>query len=244
MKEQIINAETRLQQEEQLQKNLGYEFKDVHLLTQALMHTSWANEHQMDGLNNERLEFLGDAVLELCITDALYQRYPGLREGALTEMRSRLVGEVELARLGRELGIDKALLLGKGEESNAGRERDSMIADALEAVLAAIYKDADFERVSQVVNRIYREHWEDACQQGAKKDAKSRLQELCQKIYKETPSYFRMGQSGPDHAKTFEVKLVLPDGQEFVGIEKSAKRAEHAAALLALDAMKKDNLTH
>ncbi|MBD5641237.1 MAG: ribonuclease III [Desulfovibrio sp.] len=213
----------------------------MQLLTHALMHSSWANEHQMEGLNNQRLEFLGDAVLELCITDELYHRYPQFREGALTEIRARLVSEAELARLGRELGIDKALLLGRGEEHNAGRDRDSIIADAFEAVLAAIYEDGGIESARKVVKWVYRKRWEEASRLETKKDAKSRLQELCQKLYRETPNYIRLGQSGPDHAKTFEVKLILPDGQEFVGLEKSAKRAEHAAAALALETFKNAN---
>lgn len=233
MKENQVCA--RSQWSELLEKNLGYLFREKQLLTHALMHASWANEHDMDGLNNERLEFLGDAVLELCVTEELYRRYPALREGALTEIRSRLVSEQELAKLGRKLGIDCALLLGVGEEKNSGRCRDSTIADAFEAVLAAVFKDGGFESARQVVQHVYKDLWPATYHIADKQqDAKSRLQQLCQKRFKKTPTYYRIEESGPDHEKAFRVKLVLPDGREFMGYERSAKRAEHAAAALAL----------
>lgn len=219
---------------DRLQMRLGYEFKNPSLLTHALMHPSWANEHQMDELNNQRLEFLGDAVLELCISDELYQRYPALREGKLTETRSRLVSERELAKLASSLNLGSVLLLGKGEENNGARKRDSTLADAFEAVLAAIYKDGGIEAARNVMLKLYQNEWEKAVAPEKKKDAKSSLQELCQKLFKKLPVYARIGESGPEHEKMFEVCLTLPDGSKYHGRDKSARLAEHAAAASAL----------
>lgn len=220
-----------------LESRLGHVFKDRHLLVSALTHSSWANEAGRPGDHNERLEFLGDAVLELCVSSELYRRFPESREGDLTRMRAHLVSTVSLAALAVELGIDQALLLGRGEESQGGRQRENILADAVEAVLAAIYADGGFASAAQAVGRIFAPHWPEALREPQVKNAKSRLQETTQRLFKDCPVYALVGASGPEHAKVFEVCLTLPDGREFFARNSSCKKAEQDAAAHALQAL-------
>lgn len=222
----------RVQQE--LQERLGYEFKKTAGLALALTHTSWANENDGAQNHNQRLEFLGDAVLELCVSDELYRRFPAAREGVLTEIRARLVSEPTLARLAIQLGLNKALRLGKGEEQQEGRKKDSLLADVFEAILAAVYKDGGLEAAAGVVSKMYEDLWDNVPRAGREKDPKSRLQEECQKRYKALPVYSLRNIEGPEHARIFTVRVLLPDGTEFSGTESSAKKAEQAAAASAL----------
>lgn len=217
-----------------LQEKLGYQFESPDRLELALTHTSWANEHNGGGAHNQRLEFLGDAVLELCVSDEIYRRFPQAREGAMTETRSRLVSEPALAELARYLGLDRAILLGRGEERQEGREKDSLLADAFEAVLAAIYVDGGFFAARKVVARLYEDLWPESVDARKKKDPKSLLQEKCWKLFRQSPVYTQLEASGPAHARIFDVKLVLPDGREFLGRESSSKKAEQDAATKAL----------
>lgn len=221
-----------------VEEKLGYIFKNKELLALALTHTSWANEHGRENYHNQRLEFLGDAVLELCISDELYRRYPQAREGRMTEMRSNLVSEPFLADLARKLGLDHTIRLGKGEDRQFGRSKDSVLSDAFEAVLAAIYEDGGLKAAREIVAKIYKDLWPCAEREPKARDPKSSLQEICQKIYKSAPVYALLGTSGPEHAKIFEVKLTLPNGKEFVANESSCKKAEQSAAAKAIAAMK------
>lgn len=220
---------------QQLQRDIPYQFSQVKLLEEAMTHSSYANEQQAGVPHNERLEFLGDAVLELCISQVLYRRFPETREGELTAMRSRLVNQDTLARLAREVHIDKCIVLGKGEEAQGGRERDSLLSDAFEALLGAIFLDGGFARTSEVVEGLFAPLWPSRSGKVKSKDAKSRLQELTQQLFKDRPVYALMGSMGPEHDKVFTVRLELPDNRFFTADGSSVKRAEQAAAQMALD---------
>lgn len=214
---------------------LGYSFNDSNLLLNAITHSSWANEHESAARHNERLEFLGDAVLELCVSAELFRRFPDAREGALTEMRARLVGARPLAALARSLGLDRCLRLGRGEESQGGRGRDALLSDALEAIFGAVYLDGGHDAACRVVERVFGRHWAGVAESVPGKDFKTRLQEATQRMYKERPVYALVGSSGPEHAKRFDVRLELPDGRSFTASGPSLKRAEQEAARVALE---------
>lgn len=218
-----------------LENRLGHVFVQPELLDLALTHSSWANEHGRAQQHNERLEFLGDAVLGVCISRELYLRFPQEREGMLTKIRSQLVSEKFLARLAREIQLDLLLKLGNGEETQGGRSRDSVLSDAMEAVLAALYLDGGLDAVARSVARLYATHWPQKIQNPVEKDAKSELQEILSKRYQVQPVYADLASTGPDHAKQYEVVLRLPNGFTFVARGSSRKRAEHEAARKALD---------
>ena len=217
-----------------LQKDIPYRFGQVKLLVAAMTHSSYANEQQDEVEHNERLEFLGDAVLELCISEELYRRFPGIREGDLTAMRSHLVNQESLARLARKIGLDKSIILGRGEEAQGGRERASLLSDAFEALLGAIFLDGGFEAARATVRRLFEESWPDQEVRPKSKDGKSRLQEVTQQLFKARPVYSLINSEGPEHDKRFRVRLELPEGTIFIGEGSSMKRAEQAAAHAAL----------
>lgn len=219
---------------EQLQRDIPYRFRQVKLLQTAMTHSSFANERQSGGEHNERLEFLGDAVLELCISKALYLHFPDAREGELTAMRSRLVNQEALAQLARAIGIERAILLGKGEESQGGRDRAALLSDAFEALLGAIFLDGGFARTFSVVEKLFRDLWPEQEGKPKSKDNKSGLQEILQQLFKARPVYSLVGSAGPEHDKIFTVRLELPDGTEFIAEGSSVKRAEQTAAAVAL----------
>lgn len=218
-----------------LENTLGYTFGNPALLRTALTHSSWANENGGTAAHNERQEFLGDAVLELCVSWELFTRFSQAREGDLTRMRSRLVSTGALAELARELGLERSLLLGRGEESQGGRDRDTLLSDALEAVLAAVFEDGGHAAACRVVGHIFRNRWPQAVERTPGKDFKTRLQEATQRTHKDRPVYVLVGSHGPEHAKCFEVRLDLPDGTSFTASGPSLKRAEQEAARVALE---------
>lgn len=222
-----------------LQDKLGYKFNSPDLLILALTHTSWANERGRTGRHNERLEFLGDAVLELCISTELYHLFPSAREGDMTRMRSVLVKEETLARIAKNLKIADVLRLGKGEENQGGRERSSVLSDSMEAIFAAIYEDGGFDAVLKVIRKLYKPYWPEQWRNPKKKDCKSRLQELTQKLYKGLPVYALEGATGPEHAKVFVVSLTLPNGEIFHAADSSCKKAEQLVASVALERLEK-----
>ncbi len=217
-----------------LQKNIGYAFQDQDLLLQALTHSSYANETDSRAQNNERLEFLGDAVLELCISEELFHRYRHAREGDLTRIRSRLVSEPTLAFLARELHLQEHIFLGRGEENQGGREREAVLCDTLESLFGAVFLDAGYARAKELILQLFQNLWPHTPNLPDKKDYKSRLQEMTQQLFKSRPVYILQNSFGPEHAKTYCVQLTLPDGRSFMASESSLKKAEQDAARQAL----------
>ncbi|MDL2210873.1 ribonuclease III [Desulfovibrio sp. OttesenSCG-928-O18] len=218
-----------------VEESIGYTFKNKTLLATALTHSSYANEQGGEAEHNERLEFLGDAVLELCVSSELFTKFPNVREGDLTRMRAKIVSQPFLTDLAREHKVDVALLLGKGEENQGGRERPSLLSDAFEALLGAVFLDGGFAAACAVVQTVFNGKWPVQKQGGLTKDCKSRLQEITQERYKERPVYSLVGSSGPEHAKVFTVQVTLPDGLAFTSDGPSLKRAEQLVAYRALE---------
>jgi ribonuclease III len=219
---------------EDLEAALGYHFNSSAQLTAALCHSSYVNEQsQADLISNERLEFLGDAVLNLAISHLLMKRYPELTEGELSRNRANLVNETQLAAIAREIGIGPHLLLGKGEELTDGREKNSILADATEAIIAAIYLDGGFDAAFLFVENRFRERLRKTTRSRYETDYKSRLQERVQSTYHEVPCYEVVDTSGPDHDKTFRVRMTVADIIA-EGDGKSKKMAEQEAAREAL----------
>ncbi len=217
-----------------LEKNLNYEFKNKNLLKNALTHSSYANEVRGAFTSNERLEFLGDSILSIIVSEHIYNRFPNMPEGELTRLRSSLVCEKALCGFSRELGIGEHLLLGKGEDKGGGRERDSILADAFEAVLAALYIDGGMDVAKKhVMNFVLRE-LENANKKEVSKDYKTTLQEIIQRNPEEAVVYILKSESGPDHDKTFTVEVKLNSNVIGVGTGKSKKQAEEEAAKQAL----------
>ncbi len=219
---------------DQVQARIQYVFGDVKLLNEALTHSSYANESPGRGQSNERLEFLGDAVLELCITEELYVRYPEANEGQLTTFRAMLVNEGVLAGLSRKLKIDQVLLLGRGEENQGGRQRQSLLSDAFEALLGAIFLDVGYAVAKQWVLERFVGLWPRQMELPLEKDHKTKLQELTQQHCRDRPVYVLEGSSGPEHERTFHVLLKLPTGEGFRGSGSSVKKAEQNAARQAM----------
>jgi len=220
---------------EALEKALGYQFAAPDQLARALCHSSYVNEQaQVDLVSNERLEFLGDAVLNLAISYLLMRQYPDLAEGELSRNRAHLVNETQLATIAREIGIGPYLLLGKGEELTDGREKNSILADSVEAVIAAIYLDGGFDAAFRFVERQFRERLQNATRSRYETDYKSKLQERVQSIYHEVPRYRVVDTSGPDHDKTFRVRMRVA-GIVAEGDGKSKKTAEQEAARAGLE---------
>ena len=214
-----------------LEKRLAYRFRDITLLSTALTHRSYVNENpQLAFSDNERFEFLGDAVLGVCVSDLLIKRYADFSEGTLTKIRAALVNEKPLAQLAHNLQIGGCLLLGRGEETSGGRTKDSLLANALEAVIATVYLDFDFNKAKTVVTKLIEPLLEDDNLRSQYFDYKTALQELCQKKYKTAPVYTIVDSCGPDHAKTFAVKVKIADKTTQTGSGKSKKEAEKQAA--------------
>ncbi len=216
----------------EFEKNINYTFKDKDLLKQALMHSSYANDKKLSKFqNNERLEFLGDAVLELSVSEYIYSKYLNKPEGELTRLRASIVCEPTLAECARAISLDKFILLGRGEERTGGRNRDSIISDAFEAVLGAVYLDGGFANAKEFVKAFV------LCDLKEKQlfyDSKTILQEYVQKTYKVAVSYEVIKESGPDHAKVFEVNALIDDKVVGTGSGTSKKHAEQKASYNAL----------
>ncbi len=218
-----------------LEAALAYRFRNPEHLSVALCHSSYVNEQTSGRLvSNERLEFLGDAVLNLVISHLLMLRHPGLAEGELSRNRAHLVNETQLAAIAREIDLGSHLLLGKGEELTDGREKNSILADAVEAVIAAIYLDGGFEAAFSFVEKRFSERLRSASRRRYATDFKSRLQERVQATHHEVPRYEVIGASGPDHDKTFRVRMRVA-GITAEGDGKSKKMAEQEAARAGLD---------
>ncbi|MGE4292531.1 MAG: ribonuclease III [Desulfovibrio sp.] len=217
-----------------VQDCIVYHFSQVKLLRTALIHSSYANEREDASEDNERLEFLGDAVLELCVSEEAFRRYPEATEGQMTRIRSGLVKERSLAAAARSLGLDQYLLLGKGEEAQGGRQRDALLADALEAVFGAVFLDGGFQAAKTLILRLFEDNWPESPDMRPAKDHKSRLQEITQQRFRSLPVYRLESTDGPEHAKVFRVEVALSDGRLFYGQGGSVKRAEQVAASTAI----------
>lgn len=216
-------------------KKIGVSFHNPALLVEALTHRSYLNEHRdYAGSHNERLEFLGDAVLELAATDFLFKKFPASPEGELTSYRAALVNTVSLAALGQALGMSDYLLLSRGEAKDVGRAREAILADALEAVIGAIYLDAGYESAEAFIARNLYHQIDDVIAKRSYQDAKSRFQELAQEKRGITPRYQVLSEEGPDHAKLFTVAILIGTEEIARGEGQSKQEAEQAAAQAAL----------
>ncbi len=216
-----------------VEQRISYRFNDITLLATALTHSSWANEHGLQ--HNERLEYLGDAVLELNISHAIYMRYPEHREGAMTRLRSRLVSEERLAEIAHDLDLGSFLLMGKGEEAQGGRQRAALLADAVEALLGAVYLDGGHDAARSVVAGFYEPRWASCTMPPKGKDFKTKLQEATQALLGTLPVYVQLDSRGPAHAKEFSIRLELSNGQQYLATGSSIKKAEQTAARMALE---------
>ena len=217
-----------------LVKNIGYAFRNHHLLEEALRHSSFVNEQVDKRLNdNERLEFLGDAVLNLSVGHLLMKAYPEMNEGTLSRMRASLVNEAKLAEISRSLEIGGFIQFGKGEMHSNGSDKQSILADAFEAVIAAIYLDGGYDKAFAIIERLFKPDVELFDEISIISDYKSRLQEIAQINPSPLPSYEIVREFGPDHDKTFVVKLTWKD---FIaeGLGKNKKAAEQNAAKSAI----------
>jgi len=223
-----------------LQNTLGVSFKDPSLLEQALVHSSYINENMGITTSNERLEFLGDAVLGLIIAQELYRRLPQSSEGEMTELRSSLVRGDALSRLAKAISLGDYLYLGKGEEASGGRRKPANLAGAMEAVIAAIFLDQGFNVTRDFILRLMDKELDKALSRGIAPDYKSQLQELIQARHQQTPTYQVLEAVGPDHDRRFSVEVRVGDTVLGRGSGKSKKLAEIEAARSALDQLPTD----
>ncbi|HYX92973.1 MAG TPA: ribonuclease III [Myxococcaceae bacterium] len=219
-----------------LEERLSYRFRDRSLALAAVTHKSWANEHRDEAElgDNERLEFLGDAVVDLAVSHRLMVRYPLAQEGELSKLRALIVSEDGLARVARGLRLGELLLLGRGEELTGGREKSSVLADALEAVLGAVYLSGGLEAVLPIVDEHFGEALEGVATGRSGSDFKTLLQEEAQLRIKVSPRYRVISEAGPEHEKVFEVEVVAGDRVAARAYGRSKKEAEQAAARQAL----------
>ena len=221
-----------------LEDRLGYSFRNRALLETALTHSSYANENRASGIVcNERLEFLGDSVLGVTVADFLYRHFPDMPEGRMTRLRAELVCEQSLHRVALELHLGDYLRLGKGEEHNGGRKRASILSDAVEAVIAAMYLDAGMETAAGFIHRCLLDDVR-AIETPTFTDYKTSLQELVQRHSGQVLSYELVGEEGPDHAKTFRVQVCLNGDPIGRGTGRTKKEAEQTAAANALEALR------
>ncbi|HZZ84555.1 MAG TPA: ribonuclease III [Anaeromyxobacteraceae bacterium] len=222
----------------ELSRRLGLEVAPGPRPLAALTHKSYVNEHRGEVLgDNERLEFLGDAIIDLAVAHRLMERFPGAQEGELSKMRASLVDEPALAALARALGLGELLRLGRGEELTGGREKASLLADAVEAVVASLYLQGGLAPVLELVDRFMGEAFERAAAGTLDRDWKTQLQELAQSRLRTSPRYRVVAERGPDHSKLFEVALELKGEVLGKGEGRSKKDAEQAAARLALEVL-------
>lgn len=221
-------------------QTIGYDFKDISLLEVALTHSSYANEQKkVNCCDNERMEFLGDAVLELSSSDYIYKNHSEMAEGKMTRLRASIVCEPTLALCARAIKLDTFIRLGKGEELTGGRSRDSIVSDACEAVIGAIYLDGGFANAKEFIHRFILKDLEN------KKlffDSKTILQEIVQANFKEVISYHLIGEEGPDHNKTFRVAVHIGEEEYGVGEGRTKKAAEQEAAYISILKLHEKNI--
>ncbi len=214
-----------------LEKKIGTTFKDINLLKQAFTHRSFLNENRkLDMGHNERLEFLGDAVLELVTTDFSYHKYPKKDEGDLTSLRSSLVNTITISEVASELGFNDYLMMSRGEAKDTGRARQYILANTFESVIGAIYLDSGYSAALKFIETFLLPKLDEIVEKGLWVDAKSKLQEIAQEKFSLTPSYETTKQTGPDHDKTFTVVVNYGKGKKAEGSGKSKQEAEQDAA--------------
>ncbi len=219
-----------------LEQHIGYTFKNEERLKEALTHRSYLNENASWQLpSNERLEFLGDAVLELIVTEELYNRYPDAQEGQMTSLRSALVNYVMLAEIARTINLGSFILLSRGEAKDTGRARDVILANGMEALIGAIHLDGGYEPARKFVKKFVLTHLDEVFRKGLYIDAKSLLQEKAQAELKVTPSYRVIESSGPDHRKVFKIGVYFHDKLIAEGAGQSKQDGEVEAAKKALE---------
>jgi ribonuclease III len=226
---------------EALQKILGVVLENNALLEQSLIHSSFINENPGFGLgHNERLEFLGDAVLDCIVAEKLYRDFPDMTEGDLTRLRAALVRRDTLAGVARNIKLGEFLALGKGEEGSGGRNKAPNLAGALEAVIGAVYLDRGLDVTAGMILHLFGDDWAQITSQGTGIDYKSKLQEVVQSRWQLTPSYRLVDETGPDHAKTFTIEVVVDGKPLGRGAGRSKKVAEMESARIALDELGRD----
>ena len=224
-----------------MEQALGHRFRDPTLLVLSLTHPSLANESAAGApqQHNQRLEFLGDAVLQLVITLELYRNFPDSGEGLLTQARAQMVNRSSLAGKGRRLGIGDHLILSRGEETTGGRARASTLADAFEAVMGAVFLDGGFDQAAEVIRRLFRDDFGELGELPNLVNPKGELQELLQAKSPVPPRYEQVSVSGPDHSRQFECAAYHGDVELGRGLGRSKKLAESAAALAALERLRR-----
>jgi len=239
-----VNSDPNSERKQELrlfEKNTGLRFRNYSLLNQACSHRSYSNEHPQNRENNERLEFLGDAVLGLVVSTYLFKVLPDRAEGDLAKIKSIVVSEESLSLIAKELEIDKLLLMGKGEENSGGRAKKALLADGLEAIIGACYLDSDFETAQQFVLRILVPEINKVLEDKHKKDYKTLLQELVQKELRTYPRYNIVSKTGPDHDRTYVMEVVVQNQSMGLGTGKNKKEAEQAAAAVAYERIQQKN---
>ncbi|MFC1666673.1 ribonuclease III [Candidatus Omnitrophota bacterium] len=234
----------RLEKLKRLEKLIGYRFRNKLLLNQALTHKSYANErHRIKSSDNERLEFLGDAVLGLVISHMLYDDYPGQDEGVLTRYKSQLVSGATLGRIAKQFQIGEFILLGKGEELSGGRKHTSNILCALEALIGALYLDGNLKVSFRFISKVFKPEIQLVKEGKGAKDYKSVLQQVVLKRFKTVPSYKIISEIGPDHKKHFIVEALISGKRHGIGSGSNKKAAEQASARETLSLIESnDNL--
>ncbi len=219
-----------------LEKTIGYSFKKKEMLRRALTHKSYAHEQNWaPEEQNERLEFLGDAVLELAVSELLMERYPSFSEGDLSKLRASIVNEKQLADFAKKFEVGGYLYLGRGEEQTSGREKTSLLADAYEAILGGIYLDRGFKQAVQVIRDHYSKLLGTKPPEDFFQDHKTELQERCQSLFRAIPRYKLVAERGPDHDKTFLVEIYIRNELMGAGTGHNKKEAEQLAAKEALE---------
>jgi len=221
---------------ESLEKTLGYEFKDQKLLIEALTHKSYKQPY-----DNERLEFLGDAVLDLIVGEYLFKKFANSNEGNLSKIRASLVNEAGFDKLARAINLGNYIYLSNAEENNGGREKSSLLSNAFEAVIGAIYIEAGLSKAQSIAIKLIEENHKDISLASLFSDFKTSLQELTQARFGITPEYKVIASRGPDHLKEFEVAVIIEEKEYARAIGKSKKIAQQESAKLALALLKKEN---
>ncbi|MEK9170586.1 MAG: ribonuclease III [Patescibacteria group bacterium] len=219
-----------------LEKLLSYQFKNKKTLEEAATHRSYLNENPKWPLpHNERLEFLGDAVLELIVTEALFEKFPREQEGKLTTLRAALVNYQMLAKISKKISLEKFLMMSRGEAKDTGRAREVILANAMEAIIGAIYLDGGYKEAKKMVDKFIFPETEDVIEKGLDRDPKSLLQEKSQAELKLTPGYKLLSEKGPDHKKVFTIGVYFGDEEIAEGEGFSKQEAEVVAAQKALN---------